>query len=288
MDKVIDSTLEKYNLPEWVRPYVYRYARENPVSAVKFAISLVDVKRKKGEVTKTQVKLPNGTTFSMDSILKLLNLFYHGEEKMARIEKTWATGSMDRNADYETHFLEMSEIDLKRTRAIKNLAEGLGHSVGDEPASLAKAFDRVATLESWQDRVIANGIILRYSYATTFGLLFYKVFYPVSPEFMRSFGKAFEDKNNPERWDTEEANRLIQSGAVDKEHVIQLTRDVLAQVYASIQANMRLAKELKLEKEVMLLSDISMAFPFQKLSELGLQVDVENEVKLTKKMTIKQ
>jgi len=287
MDKVIDTTLEKYNLPEWVRPYVYRYARENPVSAVKFAISLVDVKRKKGEVTKSQVKLPNGTVFTMDSILKLLNLFYYGEEKMAHIENVWATSSIDRKADYEGHFLDMSEMDLKRTRAIKNLAEGLGHSVGEEPESIARAFDRMSKLESWQDRVITTGIILRFSYSTTFGLLFYKVFYPVSPEFMRSFGKAFEDKNNPERWDTEEAKRLIQSGAVDKEHVVQLTRDVLAQVYGSIQSNMKLAKELGLEKEVMLLSDISMAFPFQKLSELGVEIDVENEVKLAKKMAVK-
>ena len=284
MDKLVDSALEKYSLPQWVRPYVYRYARENPVSTVKFAISLVDVKRKKGEVTKTQVKLPNGTTFSMNSILKILNLFYYGEDKMARLENSWATAAMDHNADYENHFLEMSEIDRKRTRAIKNLAEGLGHSVGEEPESIARAFDRVSKLESWQDRVIATGIILRFSYATTFGILFYRVFYPVSPEFMRSFGKAFVDKSGPERWDTEEAKRLIQSGAVDKEHVIQLTRDVLAQVLGSIQSNMGLAKELKLEKEVMLLSDISMAFPFQKLSELGLQIDVEGEVKLVKKM----
>jgi hypothetical protein len=283
MDRLIDSALEKYDLPEWVRPYAYKYAKDNPISAVKFAISLVDVKRKKGEVTKTTVKLPNGTVFKMESILKVLDLFYYGEENMSNIEKTWATDSLDRNAEYEKNYLDMAEIELKRTRAIKNLAEGLGHNVGGESKSMASAFERISKIESWKARVITTGIILRYSYTTTFGIVFYKIFYPVSPEFMRSFGKAFVDKNGPERWDTQEAERLIKSGTIEKEQIIQLARDVLACVWWSIDSNMNLAKELGLEKEVKLLSEISIAYPFEKLSELGLDIDVEEEVKLVKK-----
>lgn len=282
-DRLIDSAMQKYNLPDWVRPYVYKYVRENPVSAVKFAISLIDVKRKKGEVTKTHVKLPNGTTFKIDSIFKLLNLFYYGEESMAHIEKDWAENIRDRNAEYEKHFLEMSEIDLKRTRAIKNLAEGLGQRVGERPQSMMKAFERISKIESWQDRVIATGIILRYSYSTTFGIIFYKVFYPVSPEFMRSFGKAFVSKNT-QRWDTIEAEHLIKSNAIDKEHLLQLARELLGTVFCTIDANIKLAKELGIEKEVRLLSDISIAYPFQKLLEFGVELDVEKEVKMVKKL----
>jgi hypothetical protein len=284
MERLVDSTLKKYNLPEWIKPYVYKYVRDNPVSAVKFAISLIDVKRKKGEVSKTRVKLPNGTEFSIESILNLLNLFFYGEENMARIEKAWAEQSPNHDAEYEKHFLEMAEIDSRRTRAIKNLAEGLGRSVGEQPQSLQGAFERIGKIESWHDRVVTTGIVLRYSYATTFGIVFYKVFYPVSPEFMRSFGKAFGDKNNPERWDTEEAEKLIRSGAIEKEHLLNLARELLSEILCSIESNMKLAKQLGLEKEVRLLGEISVAYPFQKLSELGIEINVDNEVRNVKKM----
>ncbi|MDE1871497.1 MAG: hypothetical protein KGI06_04650 [Candidatus Micrarchaeota archaeon] len=285
-DRLVDSALEKYRLPVWVRPYVYRYVRENPISAVKYAISLVDVKRKKGEITKTQVRLPNGTTFNMASVLKLLNLFFYGEESMARIEEAWATKSLDRNAEYERRFLEISVLDMRRTRALKNLAEGLGHSVGEQPKSLEKAFERISKIDSWHDRVITTGIILRYSYAATFGIIFYKVFYPVSPEFMRSFSKAFEDKGT-ERWDTEEARRLIAENVVEREHVLKLARGILSNVLWSIEANMKLARELKLEREVRLLSDISIVYPFQVLSEMGLDVDPDRELRGIRKLSSK-
>ncbi len=284
VERLVDSALEKYGLPEWVRPYVYRYARDSPLSAVKFAISLIDVKRRKGEITKKAIRLPNGTTFSMQSVLKLLNLFFYGEESIAHIEREWATNSMDRNAEFEKRFMEMAEMDSKRTRAIRNLIEGLGHSVGVQPDSLERTFKEISELESWHDRIITTGIILRYSYAATFGLIFYKVFYPVSPEFMRSFGKAFRNKDDGERWDTMEAVRMLQNGNLDKDHVLGLARGVLAGVMLSIEGNMGLAKELGLEREVRLLSDISIAYPFQRLSEIGMQIEVENEVKLVKRL----
>lgn len=286
IEKVIDSTLDKYGLPEWVRPYVYRYARANPVSAVRFAISLVDVKRKKGEVTKKYVKLPNGTTFSTDLILRILNLFFYGEESMAEMSDSWSKNTLDHNQEYERRFAEMAETDIKRTRAIKNLAEGLGHSVGDKPDSIAKAFEGMSMISDWNDRVIATGIMLRYSYFATFGMVFYRVFYPVSPEFMRSFGKVFEGSGGSGRWDTIEAERLIRSGAVSKERVLALARQVLPIVLWSIESNMGIAREMKLEKEVHLLSEISIAYPFQCLRELGLDIDVDSEMKNIRKIAL--
>jgi hypothetical protein len=282
LDSIIDSALNKYNVPTWVRPYIYKYVKENPVSTVKFAISLVDVKRKKGEVTKTHVKLPNGKEFKMESILKLLNLFYYGEESIASLEKHWATESKDRNAEFETHFQEMSDIDYKYTRAIKNLTEGLGHSVGQQNESIKKLFDYISSIENWNDRIVATGLILRYSYARTFGTVFYKVFYPVAPEFMRSFGKAFRTVDDAERWDSEEARRRIRNNSIDKEHTLELVREILPRIMLPIEKNMSLAKELELENEVKLLCDISIAYPFQVLSELGMELDVEKEVKQVK------
>lgn len=282
LEKLIDHTLQKYNVPEWVKPYIYKYVKDNPLGSVKYAISLIDVKRKKGEVTSSYVKLPNGTVFKMESILKLLNLFYYGEQNIANVEHLWATSSIDRNSEYERHYLELTEIDSKYTRAIKNLTEGLRHNVGEEQESIKSAFGYISKIESWNDRIIATGIILRHSYAKTFGAIFYRVFYPVSPEFMRSFGKAFRIKGSTERWDSLEAARLIQNGLVDKEHTLELTREVLTRIMQSFEANAKLAKELKLENEVRLLGEISIAYPFQRLRELGFEVNIEEEVKQVK------
>ena len=220
----------------------------------------------------------------MQSILRLLDLFFYGEEHIARIERMWATGSVDRNAEYEKKFMAMAEADLRRTRAIRNLAEGLGHTVGEQPKAIAKVFDRVSKIESWPDRVITTGVILRYPYAATFGIVFYRVFYPVSPEFMRSFVKAFDSKETEGEWDFEEAKRIIENKLVDEEHLLGLARSVLADVLHSIEDNMALAREMKLEKEVRLLGDIAIAYPFQQLSQMGVNVSVENEIKLVKKM----
>ena len=215
--------------------------------------------------------------------MKILNLFYYGEENISHLEHSWAENSKDRNAEYESRFLELAEIDSKYTRAIKNLIEGLGQPVGEESSSIREVFDYISGIENWQDRIITTGLILRYSYAKTFGVMFYRVFYPVSPEFMRSFGKAFRNKSSDlERWDSEEAKRLIKNNLVDKAHVIELTREIVTRMLLPIEGNRKLAKELGLEEEVKLLSDISIAYPFQILSELGYDINIENEVKLVK------
>jgi hypothetical protein len=286
VEKLVDSAMDRYDVPEWARPYAHRYVRENPISAVKFAISLVDIKRRKGEVTKTEVRLPNGKSFKIESILKLLNLFFYGEDCIAEMENAWAARSLNRSAEYEGHFAEMADMDSKYARAIKNLTEGLRRSVGEKPESISCAFDYISKLEPWEERIIATGIILRYSYAKTFGAVFYKVFYPVSPEFMRSFGKAFGNKNM-ERWDSEEAAALIRGNSISNDHLLELARESLARILFTIESNMKLAKELGMEKEVRLLADISIAYPFHRFSELGVDVDIEKEVKAVKVLSSK-
>lgn len=287
LDKLVDSAMRKYGVPEWVRPYALRYIKDNPISSVKFAISLVDIKRKKGEVTKTEVRLPNGKVFRIGSIIKVLNLFFYGEDSIAHIERSWASNSPDRNAEYERRFLEMADVDSKYARAIKNLVEGLGSKIGDEHKSITHTFDHISALDRWNERILTTGIILRYSYAKTFGTVFYKAFYPASPEFMRSFGKAFGNKKEKERWDSQEAARLISTGAISKEDALAVSGEVLARILWSIESNMKLAKELGIEREVRLLSDVSIAYPFHVLSELGIELDVEREVKLVKSRAAK-
>lgn len=288
LERVVDSALARHNVPEWVRPYVYKYIRGNPIGAVRFAISLVDVKRKKGTVTKTHVILPNGKRFSIPSILKVLSLFFQGEDAIANIESAWSASSIVRNAVYEKHFAEMSEIDAKYARAIKNLAEGLGGGSTNAPDnSIACAFSYISSLSDWNERVFATGILLRYAYSRTFGSVFYKVFYPVSPEFMRSFGKAFGGKYKGAQWDTEEAERIVGNSSIDNERLIELTREILARILFSIDSNIWLAKELGIEKEVKLLGEVSVAYPFHRLEELGIRLDMKREIEAVRARSIR-
>lgn len=276
----LDRVLDRYDVPAWARAYIYRYAMHNPANAVSFAISLVDVKRKKGGVSKDKVILPNGTEMDVHAISRLLNLFLYGEERISLMESSWAKHSAaNRNPEYEACFMKLSEIEARRAKAIKNLIEGLKQKIEPDHGPLMHVFDYMESMDDWKDRVIATGIILRYSYAATFGDIFYRAFYAVAPEYMRSFGKAFKET---ERWDTAEAARIISSKELDESHVMDLARGILSDVLNSVHANMGIAKELRLEKEIQLMSDISIAHPFQKLKELGLHLNVDEELERVK------
>ncbi len=276
IDSLVGSAMSKYGLPPWTRPFIYRYARRSPVRAFKFATSLVDIKRKKGRLGKDYIALPNGTKFRSESLARLLCLFYYGEEHMADVERSWASGKGEPNAIYSSRFGEMAESDTRKARAIRNLIEGFGHKLEEGTDTIDKVFDTIGMLNGWNERIVATGLLIRYSYSHTFGIVFYKAFYPVSPELMRSFGKAFDDGG--ERWDSVEAMRIISSGELGKDELLGLARNVLACVAYSIESNMPLAKELGIEREVKLLMDISIAYPFEILKEHGMEIDVPQEV----------
>ncbi|HVC58334.1 MAG TPA: hypothetical protein VND15_02565 [Candidatus Acidoferrales bacterium] len=279
--RLVETTLRKYGVPEWVDPYVHKYLKSNPVSVVKFATSFIDTKRKKGEVTKKYVRLPNGTTFGMDSIIHLLNLFYYGEDRMVGIYKDWSENSTEHNAEYSARFAAMMPLKAKHARAIKNMMEGLGkRPEAKEPKEIKEVFDYIGSLKAWNDRILATNVVLRGSYANVFGTIFFKVFYPVSPEFMRSLGKAFETDAIDNEWGFEEARKIIADGLVPEERILQLARELTARVLLSIEANMKFAKKAKIPKELELLRDIAVANPFHTLKELGLEIDVDKEVKM--------
>ncbi len=44
---MLDNTIAKYRLPQWVKPYIVEYIKENPIYAIKKGMSFIDVKRKK-------------------------------------------------------------------------------------------------------------------------------------------------------------------------------------------------------------------------------------------------
>ncbi len=276
---MVDSVLNKYEIPLWVRPYVYDYVKADPSNAVKKALSFVEIKRKKGMLTAKDVKLPNGITFDIKRVKMLLNTFFYAEEEVASMCTTWVEKPKVYNADYINHFTEIAESSTARARAIKSVIEGIAGNTKDTLKDINKVFGYVAELEEWQERVVAMDFILRYAYAKTLGLVFYKVFYPVAPEFMRNIGKVFVNDEPHAVWGENEATRIIEEGAVPHERVLELCNDILSRVYSSINDNMSIAKQSGVEREIGLLRDVSVAFPLQRLEELGIINDAREEFK---------
>ena len=250
-----------------------------PANTVKFATSFIDVKRRKGEITGDCIKLPNGLKFKKEHVLHLLSIVFYCEESLANIASKWASSKSNHNTEYSAHFKEMSTIDAKHARAIMNLIEGLGRKPKGPQKELIEVFDYVAALESWQERIIATELVLRASYANSFGKIFYRVFYPVSPEFMRSFGKAFYDSAYESVWGMNEAKKIIDEDLLPKERLLELTSGLLVRVLLSINANMRLAKASGVENETKLLAEIAIAYPFHTLAKMGVRMDIEKEIK---------
>ncbi|MDE1857009.1 MAG: ferritin-like domain-containing protein [Candidatus Micrarchaeota archaeon] len=284
--EMVDQMMEKYELPEWVKPYVYRYIRQHPIGAIKHAVSFIDVKRKKGEITNKHVKLPNGMTFRMEDIKHLLTLFHYAEERMASIAKGWVLKSgHSANPDYIRFFTEMAESDTKHMRAIKNLMEGLGSKPGEPTPEVKAVFDYLETIDDWQERLVATNLILRGAYSRSFGLVFYKVFYHVSPEFMRSFGKAFSVHDDEPGWGDHEAERLIRDGKISSDRLSRLSQALLSRTCRSIDAEMRVAANAGIKTEMELLRDISIAYPLHSIQEMGAPIDIDEEIKNIKRIS---
>ncbi len=270
--KLVDKAMDKYQVPDWARPYVYKYVSRNRVDLIKTAISFVGFGRKKGQITSDYAILPNGRKFRMKSIIKLLGIFFHGEQRLADLEMHWAKVHGIGNPEYENGYLELANLDYKGARAMNNLMGGLKYKIPEDNHTLDPLFDRMEKLESWEERILASGIILDYCYIKPFAGMFKRVFYPVVPEFMRSFGKAFTSKEAKERWDLLEARRLIATGRISKERAAELSKELLLLVSQSIDKNMPIAKELGILEEISLLKEISYAYPVHVLKELGVDI----------------
>jgi hypothetical protein len=273
----IDGALEKYGLPKWIKPYAYSYIKSDPIGALKRARSFLDVGRKKGEVTGKYVKLPNGMILEKYMVEHLLTLFYYSEERMSEISNKWSEERSAEGSEYAKYFSSHSVEEAKKARALKNLMEGLGLKLGEPPSEVGDVFDYLGSIEDWRQRIIAKEVVLRDSYAKTFGFVFYKAFYPVSPEFMRMLVKVFE-KSEEMRLDQAEIKRII-SEIDSNDKMIRMTEELLARIYQSIEANMPMAKKAKLEKEVALLRDISIAYPLHTFEDLGVEIDIKSEIK---------
>ncbi len=277
---LIDGVLQKYGLPNWMGPYLYKYVRGSPAKAIKRAMSFIEVKRKKGEVTDKCIRLPNGLTIKMGSVVRLLSIFYYCESRISEIRAQWAVDWFnDGLPGYKEYLVEMADLNASRMRAIKNLIEGLNYKVGVPPEELVDVFRVISEIRNPYERLIALNVILRDAYAKPFGFIFYKVFYPVAAEFMRSFGKAFVDMGRENKWGMEESRRIISEGLVSNDGIISLAENILSMTCRSINAELPLADEADILTEAKLLRDISIAYPLYDLQGMGAKFDVEEEVK---------
>ncbi|MCL5679736.1 MAG: hypothetical protein M1465_00100 [Candidatus Marsarchaeota archaeon] len=275
---LIDKTMRKYGVPEWVKPYVYNYIKSDPLNAVKHGISFIDVKRKRGRISGNVIELPNSIKFDVADIARIVSLFYYGEEESSKIANSWSESPHDYESKrYADHFAALGEVEQKHLRAIRNLLEGLGKKVGPEPQEVKDLFEAIGSITDWKERIIAYDLVLRSSYGSTFGNIFYKVFYPVMPEYMRSFGKAFSPNDDEVKWGYEEAKRIITAKEVSKEQLQGLFEKLLPLVGITINANMDIAMKAGIEKEVKLLRDIAIAYPIYTAHECGIELDPEKE-----------
>jgi hypothetical protein len=252
--------------------------KSDPVKAIKYASSFIDVGRKKGAITRKEIRLPNGHVFQKEEVMRLLDLVYYGEDRVSRISEHWARESPDPDWIYARHFREIGAVEARHARAIKNLMEGLGHKVGEPDKSFVEVFDFLESLKDWNERLLATRILFWYSYRASFGMVFYKIFYPVAPEFLRSLAKMFNTDGSESLIGENDVDEIIRKGKISRERLLWLSEQLLARVYNSIEKEMQLAKKAKVEKEAALLRNIAVAAPLHILAEVGVQLDVKEEL----------
>lgn len=280
---MVDAVLKKYGLPPWTRDYIREYIKGADADAMKMAIGFLKVGRKKGMVRGNGVVLPNGKIFRKGQMLHLLNLCYYYEERIGEVSKKWATTETDHVPLHEHHLLLMSSIETQRARAIKNLISAMKAKPEPPNPEHIELFDYVESLEDWNERIVAKKLMLNYSFARVFGLVFYKSFYPVSPEFMRSFGKVFYNKDDVEIFGEREAEIVVQEARLSRERLSVLADDVLGLVARAIDSEMQTAKVAGVQKEMELLRNIALAYPLYRLRDLGVGIDVKNELTVVKR-----
>jgi len=273
IDKLIDAFLIKYSLPSWLKPYIKEYLKRNN-NSIKYVLTFVKYGRKKGKVLNNKVVLPNGVVFKKKHISHLLNLFYFGVIRMRDVSYLWSNVYLGNNI-LRLRFINIADVENKRAIALKNLIEGLNYGIDKNPPSegMNNVFKYLESLNDWNERLIAKEIILNYSYAIPFGYIFYRVFYPVSSEFMKNFGKSFNNHEPYELINKKEAENIIIDEKIEYEKLKELVETLENYISISIDSEMKNAKDANIYNEVLLLRDVAIAYPIFKIKELNPKFD---------------
>jgi hypothetical protein len=71
----------------------------------------------------------------------------------------------------------------------------------------------------------------------------------------------------------------LKKGEIDSGKIMDTSRGLLWLIYKSIEAELPLAKKVGIEPEAMLLRDISIAYPLRTLQSIGIDIDIDKEMK---------
>jgi hypothetical protein len=117
--------MDRYGVPEWARPYVYKYVSRNKADLIRTAISLIGFGRKKGQITR-RLRDPaqrHEVQAGLDSKADRHLLPRRAEAGRPRglLGREATVG----NPEYERGTSALADIDYKGARAMKNLVEGL-------------------------------------------------------------------------------------------------------------------------------------------------------------------
>ncbi|MCL5433453.1 MAG: hypothetical protein M1538_00540 [Candidatus Marsarchaeota archaeon] len=272
-DKLIDSFISKYNLPIWIKPYVKEYLKKK--KNIRYILTFVKYGKKKGNIKTDSITLPNGVIFKKKHMVHLLNLFYYGTYSIKSVSDYWIQNSLG-NLKLKHRFIPIAEIEEKRSLVIKNLISGLNYNIYKKAPSkeLNDIFDYLKKLNDWNERLVAKEIILNYSYVIPFGNVFYTIFYPIAPKYMKSF-KKFIGHLEYEINNKRDAENIITQKLIKEERLKQLVKDLIIKVIKSINAEIKNTKEVNIYDEIILLRDIAAVYPIYKINELDKEFEVD-------------
>ncbi|MGC8571794.1 MAG: hypothetical protein ACP5RI_00735 [Candidatus Micrarchaeia archaeon] len=275
-EKIIRSFINKYNLPEWLIPYIKDYLKKKNYN-IKYILTFINYGRKKGDVKAENITLPNGVVFKRKHMVHLLNLLYYSINSMSSVSKYWSEHSWD-NLELKERFISITDIENGRALIIKNLIEGLNYNIYKNPPSkeLENTFNYIKNLNDWNERIVSKEIILNYSYAIPFGYVFYKIFYPIAPTYIRSFGKKFFDKESCELEDKKDAEMIISDNLISEGRLKQLLKDLIINTIKSINVEIDNAKEANIYDEIILLRNIAAVYPLYKIKEINKDIYIED------------
>ncbi|BCS90894.1 MAG: hypothetical protein ARM1_0351 [Candidatus Micrarchaeota archaeon] len=270
-DSALDRILKRYNVQDWVKPLIVEYIKKDPINAIKKARSINDFKRKKGSFDKNYVTLPNGIKIETKIIIHVLKTILAIERMLDKLAKQWLkeSGISKRETDYYKYLIRSSS---KKAKALNIVLDALPRvrAISDYPKDLDELFNYIAELDSFEERLIALEIGVRYSFNKAYGMVLYRVFYPASSELARLLKYGFTS-NEAGRY--EELAKYIAAEVADKDKIIEIIESIGKFIYHTSIKYLNIAKRYQIENELMLLINVAIAYPFQVLKELGYNID---------------
>ena len=276
----LDKVLEKQGIPTWaVGPIVeYLRSRKEKIGTIKSLLAIIS-SRKKPVLTKTTIKLQNGMEFKIKDILYVVSLFYFGEAMMHRILEKWMQEKSKPALEYTLHFQQLLDITDTHKNAIKNLLDGMDYNLVAPPQHIKAVFDAVEHVSNWDERIFVIGFLLRNTYDASFGAVFYKIFYKISPEYMKLVSAALDYKADEAKWFEAKSVSIISENKISPNKVIELTHSIVFLINKSIKKEMSRARKMHIYSEIDLLRRIAIAHVFTELSNFVPGIDANKEEK---------